>query len=392
MDHFVIRKNDGRYSAFPILMQLSDGRLSIGFSDSPVRDHYAAGRWTVMVSGDDGQTWNESDDPIIPHNWPAPTAREASDRFARVLSDGSYLCAGTTGWETLPADRRSEAEDNGMTVRTHIWDNEKILAKENKLFVQRSTDAGKMWERRDWPVSGFTDLIAFSRSCLLADGTVLVPVYGSTERGGPSSFVWRGGDGGRSWRLLTTHASSAGIDVNETTFLETAPSRVLAHSRNRTGFFSESWSDDGGRTWSVPLLTDIWAPHSPSHLLKLSDGRIVCTYGYRRMPMGIRAVMSRDGGISWDIERTIVLRDDGGTPTQSSAVEPVDLEQLRISGASFRSKLAGHVIGAEYPPERARPDLGYAMTAELSDGILYTAYYITLEDGVTYLAGTRWSV
>jgi hypothetical protein len=43
----------------------------------------------------------------------------------------------------------------------------------------------------------------------------------------------------------------------------------------------------------------------------MSDGRIVCVYGYRLPPYGIRARISEDGGRRWGSE--IVLRDDGGS-------------------------------------------------------------------------------
>ena len=43
----------------------------------------------------------------------------------------------------------------------------------------------------------------------------------------------------------------------------------------------------------------------------LKDGRLLATYGYRYQPMGVRACVSRDGGKTWDIDREIVLRNDG---------------------------------------------------------------------------------
>jgi hypothetical protein len=51
----------------------------------------------------------------------------------------------------------------------------------------------------------------------------------------------------------------------------------------------------------------------PAHLLELRDGRILCTYGYRRKPFGVRASISKDGGRTWDTQTEIILRDDGGT-------------------------------------------------------------------------------
>ena len=123
----------------------------------------------------------------------------------------------------------------------------------------------------------------------------------------------------------------------------------------------ERWSDDGGRTWSHPLRTPIWG--YPPHLLKLRDGRILCSYGYRRDPMGIRAVLSADNGKTWDMDNVIILRDDGGAPGQ------------------FRKE-----------GETGSGDLGYPISTQLSDGSILTAYYITLSDGITHSETTRWEI
>ena len=147
--------------------------------------------------------------------------------------------------------------------------------------------------------------------------------------------------------------------------MEVAPGRVLSLARCDLKSFAQTWSDDFGRSWSVMTATTIPASETPPHLLKLRDGRIVCTYGHRQEPMDIRAVVSEDQGRTWDVENTTVLRDNCGRPGQLS--DPPNAE----SGAF---------------------DFGYAMTTQLSDGSLYTVYYLTLEDGVTHIAATRWSI
>ena len=101
-------------------------------------------------------------------------------------------------------------------------------------------------------------------------------------------------------------------------------------------------------TWSEALRTAIWG--YPVDLTKLRDGRILCSFGYRRDPKGIRAVLSSDGGVTWDTDNTYVLRDDG--------------------------------VG----------DLGYPGSVQLPDGSILTVYYITLADGVTHSAATRWEL
>ena len=155
-----------------------------------------------------------------------------------------------------------------------------------------------------------------------------------------------------------------GSPGGESAFLEVEPGRVLCLSRTdygeSGGLLVQMWSDDGGITWSETLTTEVWTPRSPPHLIRLRDGRVLLTHGYRAAPMGIRAVFSSDGGRSWDVDETVVLRDDGG------------------------------YVGALSPRGRPESDVGYPHSTQLSDGSVLTVYYITLEDGVTHIASTRW--
>ena len=47
----------------------------------------------------------------------------------------------------------------------------------------------------------------------------------------------------------------------------------------------------------------------PPHLLVLSDGRLLCSYGRRAAPFGQRVMISKDG-ITWNHAAEITLRDD----------------------------------------------------------------------------------
>ena len=94
MKHSEIFRKQGVYGAFPVLNNLPYGRLTIKFSLSPFNDHWALGRWTVLVSTDEGDTWTKTNDSTSPATWPASNPREQSDRFAGVMTDGTYVCAG----------------------------------------------------------------------------------------------------------------------------------------------------------------------------------------------------------------------------------------------------------------------------------------------------------
>ncbi|MBE6931372.1 MAG: exo-alpha-sialidase [Ruminococcaceae bacterium] len=109
----------------------------------------------------------------------------------------------------------------------------------------------------------------------------------------------------------------------------------------------QTWSDDGGKTWTVPEHVDVSG--SPPHLLRHSSGAVICVYGRREEPYGERALISYDDGKTWAKD-----------------------EELSRG-------------------ERA--DLGYPCSVELADGSILTVYYQAWEnDPSTSFLYTRWSL
>ena len=107
---------------------------------------------------------------------------------------------------------------------------------------------------------------------------------------------------------------------------------------------------DDGAHWTrenVPA-PDLGEGNPPS-MIRLKDGRVCLTYGYRARPYGMRARLSDDGGRTWADE--IILRDDGGGR-----------------------------------------DLGYPRTVQRPDGKIVTIYYFHDQPkGDRYIAATIWS-
>ena len=364
MEHTIVLKEEGRYSAFPVLDVLPDGRLAIGCVSSPFGDHHGLAARAVLMSADGGRRWSRCDAPDLPPNWPGSQPRELCDRMCRILPDGSYRAVTSVGFEVWPLERRAEAEGRGLSVDDHEQLPGQLLVGGHRLVSIASHDAGNTWERHEWTVPGYAGLVAFPRGTVLEDGTWLLPGYAWRPHGGSDCLMLRSVDG-EHWDLHTA-VSRIG---SEWAVAEVAPGRILGHIRSghrwdgakgERMFGLEVWSQDGGVSWTHPVETTVEG--YPNHLLKLRDGRLLCTTGYRREPMGIRAVLSEDGGRTWDVDGVYVLRDDGGTKSTSWTVD--------------------HGSGA--------PDLGYPISTELADGMILTIYYITLDDGVTHVAATHW--
>jgi hypothetical protein len=160
-------------------------------------------------------------------------------------------------------------------------------------------------------------------------------------------------DGGKTWKLVSFVGPEPGPDdmAIMPSSVRLSPKTILTAIRH-PGWIVLYRSDDDGATWhfiSKPA-TDTGRHHgNPPSLVKLSDGRLVITYGYRAEPFGIRARISSDEGKTWGKE--IPLRTDGGTW-----------------------------------------DLGYTRTVQRPDGKMVTIYYFNdSKDTERYIAATIWS-
>jgi hypothetical protein len=366
-ERFTIFRSAEIAAPYPRLEATGDGRLMAAVPLHAAVDFFVHGELQVLVSEDLGASWSATDDPALPLNWPGSSTRERWDRATRVLSDGTWLGAGAVGWQAWPAERRAEAEAMGkfVTPRHPPGEPGLIGVGTNTLYVQRSSDRGRTWNRRELelPRAGWT--LGLPRDITLRDGTVLLPLrQRSSDAARGQVLVARvtpgsGGGSGAATDSVRVYALPRDLDGaigSEAALAEVAPDRVLAliradASRGGSGHLLASWSEDGGRSWTLPTLTEIWG--RPPHLLPLADGRLLCTFGHQRAPLGVQAVVSDDGGETWDVGHAAVLADDGGS-----------------------SRMGYH-----------------PMSVQLPDGSIYTAYYTSDGEGeLPYSVGVRWDL
>ena len=164
-------------------------------------------------------------------------------------------------------------------------------------------------------------------------------------------------DGGMSWQFIGwigEQPGEGGYSIMPST-LRLSDTSLLSIIRRR-GIIegSKQWwiegylSPDNGRNWYLLAEPTINNHGNPPHMIKLKDGRIALTYGFRETPYGIRVVFSDDQGKTWSNE--IILRSDGGGW-----------------------------------------DLGYPRTIQRTDGRCVTAYYFNdSERNERYIAYTIW--
>jgi len=210
------------------------------------------------------------------------------------------------------------------------------------MFGQRGIAA-----RTDYTISG-------SQECTL----FLTATKADGEEG--RVFCARTLDRGRSFQLRSwIGADPAGYAIMPAS-VHLGDSRVLVAVRcqepmpgtgDEANWIDLYASDDDAATWryvSRPV-PNTGPGGNPPAMVRLRDGRLCLTYGYRDAPYGIRARLSADEGETWGTE--IVLRDDGGNH-----------------------------------------DLGYPRTTQRADGQAVTVYYWNdRPDGERYIVATIWS-
>jgi len=352
MKHSIVFKQKDIYASFPLLGYI-DGILTIGFFTAPQPDHMGIFDWNVRRSHDEGETWEYRKFMDFPYDWPAASARERSDRFTTTLPEGTEMITGSTGFIG-----KKNMEDKF----------EKVLRCKG-LFQRTSTDNWKTAVQWIWEIPNVDIVLTFPRH-LQIDNLIFIPAYAVLENGLNRAFVWRSSNGGKNWRLHNMFPDE--INANEIAFVETERG-ILAHIRSdTTPFIMESWSYDG-ITWTYPTYIHydkycLKVAGGPSHLLRLQDGRILDTYGYRFNKMGIKAVISEDEGVSWISPTT--LRNDGG----------------------YSSSLHKRRWRNKFKLPHAGNDVGYPTSVQLGNESILTAYYITCEDRITHIATTNWDI
>ena len=102
--------------------------------------------------------------------------------------------------------------------------------------------------------------------------------------------------------------------VDEPNVAECTDGRVLLLARSTVGRLVQSYSEDGGETWSPIVPSDLASSYSPPRLRRIpSTGDLLCVWnqvsrdeikrGYRRGRLS--AALSMDNGASWEHFKTI---------------------------------------------------------------------------------------
>lgn len=155
----------------------------------------------------------------------------------------------------------------------------------------------------------------------LADGTILSPSSTEDDHGW-RVHIERSVDGGNTWQFIGPINPKARIGAIQPTLLTYSDNRIqmLCRTRSEHGFIAQSWSEDGGLTWSPLKALVLPNPNSGIDGVTLADGRQLLVYNHstRNQPgMGhkgrgiLNAALSRDGK-NWEAALVLDYKDRPG--------------------------------------------------------------------------------
>ena len=325
VQRFLVAKD----TLFPVALRLQDGRIA-AVVRSPANHLGISGRVDIVFSSDEGKTWTKPtvviDTPIDDRD---PAFGQAKDG---TLVVGYYRDANYTA---------EDKYDRGLDRPHDTW-------------VTLSSDGGKTWQKPlEIDVSEIGWGSPYSRIITLADGAMLMPIYGLEVRpagkkspkrkdGMPGdenhSYLFRSTDNGKTWKRWS-EVGDGGLQLNETAVLQLPDGKIIAAVRTRQRDSVRTDSVDDGRTWQKPRPLAPLEVH-PADMVLLKDGRVLLTMGYRIRPaFGVIGMLSdAKGEFNW-ADHFVLMND-------------------AYSG-----------------------DCGYPSTVLLKDGRAMTLYYATLTKG-----------
>lgn len=191
-------------------------------------------------------------------------------------------------------------------------------------MLMTSMDGGRTWSKpRRLPAGIFGPIR--SKPIQLADGSLLCP--SSTEDAGWRVHIERTHDLGKTWKKTAplNEASEFG-GIIQPTILRHTQNRLQILCRSRGSRVVQSWSDDGGKTWSRMEATPLPNPSSGVDAVMLKDGRALIVYNHAtgESPYGRNRlnVAVSENGKRW--KAALVLEDQPGEYSYPAVIQTSD--------------------------------------------------------------------
>lgn len=195
-------------------------------------------------------------------------------------------------------------------------------------LLKRSKDGGKTWSEAERLPDGIVGPIK-NKPVLLASGVLLCP--SSSEDHNWRVHFEQTSDWGKTWQKTApiNEGVTDGAIQPSILFHPNGQLQALCRSQ-KAGFILETWSKDGGKSWSPLQKTTLPNPNSGTDAVTLKDGRQVLVYnpttntgtaefGGPRTPLNV--AISNDGK-SW--KTLAVLESEPGEFSYPAVIQTAD--------------------------------------------------------------------
>jgi len=125
-----------------------------------------------------------------------------------------------------------------------------------------------------------------------------------------------------SWQKTAPLNTKAEFGAIQPTILMHSPSSLQILCRTRQSLVAESWSQDGGRTWSPMKATTLPNPSAGIDTVHLADGRFLLIYNPTATGRAKLDIAMSSDGKSW--KRAVVLEDSTGEYSYPAMIQARD--------------------------------------------------------------------
>ena len=362
-----------RFCAFTNTTILSDGRILVAFHAGSAKE--APDENVLMrLSADGGRTWEVVCDGLEPLTI---DGKLGSWHHGRVTELASGHLLGAFWW--LDRSDPSRTMINPETTGTLP----------NRIFLMDSFDDGRTWaNRREADTRPFPSVALMGAPLVLKDGSIAVvseawKTYYDKGYGEHAAILSISHDGGYTFEPAVVVAQDPANRLlfwDERLAVDPESGRLVGmfwtHDRaaQQDANAHIAWSKTSdGRSWTYPVDTGFAGqiprplPLSPS-TPGLLGGRplCVCVYVHRHWPPSLRAVLSADGGKTWDVTNELIFYEHA---------------------AGAQAGMDGKRDFADYYADQGVWSFGHVEPGLLPDGTVFVAFYA----GESQSLSVRWA-
>ncbi len=372
MKETTVYKEEGRYCSFPHVLKLENKLIAVfrrasNFSVKAAIDgvhthHDPDSEICSIESYDDGNTWDQESFKVI-----YKSNYGVNDPSITLLKNGNLLLR----FVALKITETSKLEYFPKKIFSHRSEHGLVAEVVNNLLMI-SHDEGNSWvEHSEIGCEEIGPSCSRDPIIELEDESLLASVYTGAPQRADISWCLRSFDKGVTWGEPTIigidpqgkYSERHGKNFNETSLLYLGNGEVLAMVRCDETFHTTdefmpvggmgklfiSRSLNSGMNWSEPKDTSIFG--QPGHILKIGNNKILCTYGYRKSPFGVRALISENNGATWDISKEFVISE------------------------GYKSW-----------------DCGYPFSLMINNNEFLSIYYVNDENGNRFIRSSKWKI